>query len=664
MSDCPPEIRTILSKTVNALVTAGEDTLNPTRLKQLKTYCRDSPICIDTVYHLVFSKLQKPHAQVRYAATQIIIELFNRSHQFRQLLVKEFPTFLSLTLGIYQEALPPPEAYAKKLKKLTIQTVKAWRSKYGTFYKPLQLGYDYIRQKLNVNFDSVSDDVLSHVESRRRREALERKKVTHQQRFLRIREALQEYAPDVLSNNREMDAALGILVPDIADLFHEEGTSHPTTSNSNVTNYSETMASLGMAASQFQINVNFDTGNLYGVRETPENQIIYDQLREDLKVLVRKHGPQVQRWLTEISQLMVEDTQEVENTTKQLIDLKYHMSVLKRKCKDLGVDVQEVSDDEFEEVPITQNLTSPPAITTPSPSKSNSEDPVPSVLDIDRSTYLVAAKHRLTKVRQAEGQDTAQEDPQAHLTQVERELLAEAPVIEYGPELYYWDKETMPLNRSGIEVKHRFYGEGRGEEDVPQVVMDQLRKRAIYLKPTRPTNIKACRAPMKNGQLCPRRDLVSCPYHGKKVPRDESGGVVADSFEALKKGKAPETVPSETSLGGDDSPDTFEEITTTEWNPAGTSSPSPAQPSSSLTRGADVRAVDPKENLTHRYGTTLQQDIERDVLLALGKPVDQTMHPHTRGQRNSRKRTSNLIDLDRLKNHTMHRLKRKLGNRR
>ncbi|KAJ1968468.1 hypothetical protein IWQ62_001229 [Dispira parvispora] len=663
MSECPPEIRTILSKTINALVTAGEDTLNPGRLKQLKSYCRDSPVCIDTVYHLVFSKLQKPHAQVRYAAAQIIIELFNRSHQFRQLLVKEFPRFLSLTLGIYQEALPPPEAYAKKLKKLVIQTVKVWRSKYGTFYKPLQLGYEYIRQKLNVNFDSVSDDVLSHVESRRRREALERKKVAHQQRFLRIRDALQDYATEVLSNNQEMEAALGILVPDIAGLFHEDGSSHPTTSTSNATTYTETMASLGMAAAQYQVNINFDTDNLYGVRETPENQVIFDQLREDLKVLVRKHWPQVQHWLTEISQLMIDDTKEVEHSTKQLIDLKYQMSVLKRKCTDLRIDVPEVSDDEFEDVPIPQDSTSPPVTTTPSPRKSNPEDPVPSMLDIDRSAYLAMANRRLHNAQQAEEKNVAQEDPQAHLTEVEKELIAQAPVLDYGPELHYWDKDTMPLNQSGIEVKHRFYGEGRGDEDVPQVVMDQLRKRVIYLKPTRPTDIKACRAPMKNGQLCPRRDLVSCPYHGKKVPRNESGGVVADSFEALQKGKAPETVSSEPSLGEDDQLDVFEEITTTEWNPAGTSSTSTSHNSTSQIRGADMRAIYPEENLSHRYGTTLQQDIEQDVLLALGKPAGQIMSPHTRGQRSSRKRKSNLIDLESLQNHTMHRLKRKLGGR-
>lgn len=28
---------------------------------------------------------------------------------------------------------------------------------------------------------------------------------------------------------------------------------------------------------------------------------------------------------------------------------------------------------------------------------------------------------------------------------------------------------------------------------------------------------------MKNGSLCPRRDLVTCPFHGPIIPRDEIG---------------------------------------------------------------------------------------------------------------------------------------------
>ena len=33
----------------------------------------------------------------------------------------------------------------------------------------------------------------------------------------------------------------------------------------------------------------------------------------------------------------------------------------------------------------------------------------------------------------------------------------------------------------------------------------------------------SCRAPLPSGRLCPRRDRVKCPLHGKVIPRDNMG---------------------------------------------------------------------------------------------------------------------------------------------
>jgi hypothetical protein len=34
---------------------------------------------------------------------------------------------------------------------------------------------------------------------------------------------------------------------------------------------------------------------------------------------------------------------------------------------------------------------------------------------------------------------------------------------------------------------------------------------------------QACRFPLGNGRLCPRRDRIKCPHHGVIVGRDEHG---------------------------------------------------------------------------------------------------------------------------------------------
>ena len=36
-------------------------------------------------------------------------------------------------------------------------------------------------------------------------------------------------------------------------------------------------------------------------------------------------------------------------------------------------------------------------------------------------------------------------------------------------------------------------------------------------------DIQPCRAPLKNGHLCPRKDMIRCPFHGIIIPRDEHG---------------------------------------------------------------------------------------------------------------------------------------------
>ena len=38
-----------------------------------------------------------------------------------------------------------------------------------------------------------------------------------------------------------------------------------------------------------------------------------------------------------------------------------------------------------------------------------------------------------------------------------------------------------------------------------------------------------CRAPLKNGKLCPRMDRFKCPFHGKIVARDNLGQIVNES---------------------------------------------------------------------------------------------------------------------------------------
>lgn len=102
---------------------------------------------VDHFYHLIMTQLNQEHAEIRLSAFQMVSEIFNRSHHFRDLLITNFQEFLELTVETdTEQPLPPPKEVARKLKTLAIQTVQSWHATYGEAYKKLSLGYHFLKQ--------------------------------------------------------------------------------------------------------------------------------------------------------------------------------------------------------------------------------------------------------------------------------------------------------------------------------------------------------------------------------------------------------------------------------------------------------------------------------------------------------------------------------------
>jgi hypothetical protein len=83
--------------------------------------------------HFYFKK-----KKIRFSSTQLIAELFQRSHVFRNLLVADYSIFLQLTVGIHQNTLPPPVVFAEKTKQLAVSLTNEWNNKYGAVYKQVK----------------------------------------------------------------------------------------------------------------------------------------------------------------------------------------------------------------------------------------------------------------------------------------------------------------------------------------------------------------------------------------------------------------------------------------------------------------------------------------------------------------------------------------------
>lgn len=60
---------------------------------------RTSDGYVQHAFDLLMKQLKVKHSEVRFSVYQMIDELFQRSHMFRELLLEELQTFLGLTTG-------------------------------------------------------------------------------------------------------------------------------------------------------------------------------------------------------------------------------------------------------------------------------------------------------------------------------------------------------------------------------------------------------------------------------------------------------------------------------------------------------------------------------------------------------------------------------------
>ncbi|KAL7983971.1 hypothetical protein Chor_004511 [Crotalus horridus] len=105
------------------------------------------------------------------------------------------------------------------------------------------------------------------------------------------------------------------------------------------------------------------------------------------------------------------------------------------------------------------------------------------------------------------------------------EEKAKAPLVPFGIDLFYWGQEQPTSGKIlRFSSQHRFWAPSEVDEEVEnEELSEMLKSRYItYAGRFEPVTHK-CRAPMPNGSLCERQDRFKCPFHGKIVPRDESG---------------------------------------------------------------------------------------------------------------------------------------------
>ncbi|KAG0231524.1 hypothetical protein BGW42_000169 [Actinomortierella wolfii] len=690
------ETRDALSALIQTATKTGELQLDPDQ--KIKSICKKSENNVRCAYDLIMNQLKQKHAQIRYSCTQLIQELFQRSHVFRDCLVEDYPTFLQLTVGIHQHTLPPPVAFAEKTKQLAISLTNEWFKKYGTVYKQVDF-----TNLVPVTDEAKKEAKMAH-EAARRRSLLDKYQWTVTE--------IEEKAQDIKENVRKMQSCFDILVPRLDDddalraIFggelddQEEKLVQENDEEQDDDDANQMVGAVhhdplgvfenALGSSRYKLTVNVSKTKPFEVTETPENTELFSSLRESYRLIISKQWPLVKRWMDLLENVDKEIADSERDNFEKILavvaDLKESLEDAKFKSEDLGVNMETMygphdgqSDDEdedFEAVDVSsvtkgKDKAKPrtPGLKPTQPKKRNqvfamqgeeilAEDP----------TYIGGTRVELIQ-RPAEQSVKAppkSEEPLAEGEETREQLLARAPVVPWDDDLSYWDKKEVMFNTSGLEYNHRFLGVGDGSNLVSQATLDRMKMRTTIYTPKMPTKIKACRHPLKNGGLCPRRDLVKCPFHGVIVPRDEEGRIVkpgeseADRIqEEVDARRAEEgdifAIYRQAVAGKFKSASSSKKAALLGAITAAVSSPSPhSSTAPSSKNNANVPAATAgKDRITW-------EDIEEDVSKALGMKRQGAKNESEKAN-NKKKKQSALINLNKLPETPKTRLERRLN---
>ncbi|URE29392.1 hypothetical protein MUK42_25627 [Musa troglodytarum] len=248
------------------------------------------------------------------------------------------------------------------------------------------------------------------------------------------------------------------------------------------------------------------------VQEDNDNKAIFDALRELFKLLISKHLTSVQEWISVLIRVDLNDHKFRDTALKEFIDIRNVIQSVRNRCVQLGCvlnDPPSQEEDIWEEGKI--------------------EDYIPqnSVMNrsLDENSVDIPSRHKCKK--SAPTEENKLSDSSESVSERSR-LLAEAPVLSWGPFLDNWgSKRDVLANQRGLELDGHW---GRVDYDavIPAERIAELSvHRTVYKEEA--VEIQPCLAPLRKGGLCQRKDLRVCPFHGPIIPRDALGNPIGRS---------------------------------------------------------------------------------------------------------------------------------------
>ncbi|XP_062350105.1 UV-stimulated scaffold protein A isoform X3 [Cinclus cinclus] len=299
------------------------------------------------------------------------------------------------------------------------------------------------------------------------------------------------------------------------------------------------------------------------VQENDDNTAIINSVMDAHKLLRNKFWPSVQSWIQLLTRAGIND-----DRLRCAIELKNNLETAMKKYKEMNIsfkarkrkvmkasddDDDDEDEDEFVEVPekegyephIPDHLRKEYGLEPQSPPqgpvvKVSSGAALPSSRtqlkgnedELDPTCAAATLKlirdklPRLPSPRASESATSETEnleDPDSKRRKLEER--AKAPLMPFGLDLHYWGEDQPSAGKIlKFTSEHRFWAPSEVEEEVEnKEITEMLKTRYItFAGKFEPVKHK-CRAPMPGGTLCERQDRIKCPFHGKIIPRDDSG---------------------------------------------------------------------------------------------------------------------------------------------
>uniref|UniRef100_A0A096LU00 UV-stimulated scaffold protein A n=1 Tax=Poecilia formosa TaxID=48698 RepID=A0A096LU00_POEFO len=308
----------------------------------------------------------------------------------------------------------------------------------------------------------------------------------------------------------------------------------------------------GLISHTYSLDVSLSSGgSVLHVKETEDNEPVVSTMMELHKVISSKHLPAVFSWKKVFTKSHAEP-----QLLRRALSLRKSLEAVLQKHRELHIDCktrvrrvmkatsdgeEDDDEDEFEEVPekegyephIPEHLRAEYGLQMKYGRDLIEKDLLPDSFSSSRrmrrlledqqdptsaaATLRVFRQQILLPESMCTGPGSSQPDS--------AQDAAEAPVVPFGLDLYYWGQEQPNAGKILKSAsQHQFWVPAEVEEEVEnQDLLAQSKSRCISFPGNFVPVSHFCRAPLGNGTLCQRQDRVKCPFHGLIVPRDQEG---------------------------------------------------------------------------------------------------------------------------------------------